>query len=527
MRNIFKYIAISSFALLSVSCEEDLDIVQDGTVLDEIIITKQSDMQQYLNGIYALVNNDAQIGFTAIFTDETGVGVGTGGQNFPTHRFQIDSSNPFAQTIWYENYRVINRVNRFLKYANNVTPTDVTVFNNMVAQAKVLRAHAYTELLYYFAVDMKNDASDGVMLFDFVPENYTFELPRSTVGQVAAFIENDLNSAYDNLTSTSTLFVRKAAVDAIRARFYLFRGDYTKALQYATAASVVPLTLATPVPAGLVDADLGIPQLNPNPKVTTTTVNTRHSAFASSTNPYRAMFTDASAGEIIFQINRPAAGTWSNVYDNFAFNTTNATGGLMFEVGKNLYNDMISIPGDIRKFNLLDPTSRIQPDINAIPFGDLRQRDVLVIDKYPGKGNSPKRNNYKLFRVSEMRLIIAECLARAGNLAGATDVIEAIRTARKYTPGAYTRPDFTTEEEALTAILFERKVELCFEGHRYLDLKRLGADSKVNKSIERSKADDNLENLPLTIPVGDYRYRLPIPQAEVNANPTIKQNPNY
>ncbi len=543
----FKYMIMKNFLIKSVigltlisflvSCEEDINITQGGLVLDEIVVTQQSEMQPYLNGIYAQVNNDNQVGFTTIFTDESGVGVGTGGQNFDTHRFQISQSNGFATGIWYSNYSVINKVNRFLKYAEKITPTDQLVFKNLIAQAKVLRAFAYCELLYYFAPNMKDDNSLGVMLYTFVPPDFKFELPRSTVGEVSKQIESDLDTAFNDLTSTSQFLARKATVNAIKARYYLFRGKYDLAEQFASAASAgLTLTLAGPVPNGLVDADLGIIQNNPNTVIddvgTQITNHKRVNGYVFGntinivpTSPYRLMFTDVNQGEIIFALNRPGPGNWPNIYSTFSFNTSSANGGLMFEVGRNLFNDLVSIPNDIRKFNALDASSRVEPNIGNIPFPSLRQRDVLVIDKYPGKPSAQSRNNSKIFRLSEMRLIIAECKARRGDLAGATNEVEAIRTARKYTTGAVTIPDYTTLGQALTEILFERKIELCFEGHRFLDLKRLGTE--VNKTIERNIVDDVLPSLPLSIPVGDFRYTLPIPQAEVNANPTIQQNPGY
>jgi starch-binding outer membrane protein, SusD/RagB family len=525
-RYLIKTLLVISF--LNLSCEESLDITQPGILTDQITISNEVDMQSYLNGIYAQLNNDNQVVFTSIFTDETGIGVGTGGQNFDTHRFQINSANTFASGIWYNNHNVIARINRFLKNSGNITPTNQTNYNNMIAQAKAMRAYSYMELLYYFSTDMKNDNSLACMLIEGI-EEYTSELPRSTTKVISDAIEKDLIEAYPNLlASNSYLTFRRNTVDAMRARFYLFRGNYILAEQYAIAASTgFTLSNSTTIPAGLVDSDLGILQTNPASIITTT--NTKHVAFSAvgSTNNYRRMFVDATQGEIIFAFNRPSAGTWSNIYSNFAFNTSTATGGLMFEVGRTLFNKLNALPNDIRKFNVLDPTSQIDPNYSTLDANSVRERDVLVIDKLPGKSGQNLRNNSKIFRLSEMQLIIAECRARANDLAAATNIIEQIRTARKYTSGSVIIPDYSTISQALIQILLERELELCFEGHRYLDLKRLGSDPLVNKSIERDNVDDVLTGLELTIPVGDYRYTLPVPRTEINANPTIVQNPGY
>ena len=88
-----------------------------------------------------------------------------------------------------------------------------------------------------------------------------------------------------------------------------------------------------------------------------------------------------------------------------------------------------------------------------------------------------------------------------------------------------------TGETLLEEVKKERVRELFGEGFRYTDLKRWG------KGFTRSEAQDkniitqagsaNYELLSL--PANDYRWVWPIPQAEIDANPQIKnqQNPQY
>ena len=109
--------------------------------------------------------------------------------------------------------------------------------------------------------------------------------------------------------------------------------------------------------------------------------------------------------------------------------------------------------------------------------------DVLVIDKYPGKGNTPLRNDVKIFRLSEMYLILAEAAAAQDKLVDAATYIKKIRDARTYS-GTATKPVYANKVEALKDVLKERRVELCLEGHRYVDLRRLGETAGV--SIDRN-----------------------------------------
>ncbi|MFW5726866.1 MAG: RagB/SusD family nutrient uptake outer membrane protein, partial [bacterium] len=87
-------------------------------------------------------------------------------------------------------------------------------------------------------------------------------------------------------------------------------------------------------------------------------------------------------------------------------------------------------------------------------------------------------------------------------------------------------PVFASQQAAYAGVLEERRVELAFEGHRWLDLKRLGADA--NAQIDRDPLDCAITGA-CTLPIDDHRFTLPIPLVEINANSVIaeQQNPGY
>jgi hypothetical protein len=62
-------------------------------------------------------------------------------------------------------------------------------------------------------------------------------------------------------------------------------------------------------------------------------------------------------------------------------------------------------------------------------------------------------------------------------------------------------------------VLEERRLELAFEDDRWYDLKRTG--TLVTTMRARGKTIQDFNNL------------LPIPQAEINVNPNLTQNPGY
>lgn len=520
----FKQIFISSLFVLflSSSCEDAYNIVQDGEINEESLTTL-SDLKGYMNaGVYGSLSISNEIVFSAIFTDETSIGRGNGGQGTDLHRFFLNSEDGYAYGIWYGSYQTINRVNRVLRIANRIgaptNPADLATYNSILGEAKALRAFSYLRLLTYFSTDMKNDNATGVMFIgDAVPEA-SDSYPRVNNGVVFSAMEDDLAYAYANVSTTDYKYVTKSMINSLRARMYLYRGNYILAKQYAEdviANAGVQLTIATPVP-------------NNAPVNGAPGSGAWNAAFysANSTNPYRKMWNDSSRGEIIFALDRPSAGGWENIASNFTTNTTSASGSPLHEVSRNLFNNMTSTSGDIRRYANVDPTSVLNPNY-ANPGVDYIATDVIVIDKYPGKSGFPLRNDVKVFRLSEIYFILAECLAQEGNINGATNsvaqVIKKIRDARNFL-GPQPLPTYANATEAYADILLERRLELCFEGHRYIDIKRIG--TLAGKQIERDATDDEIVS-PLTLPNDDYRYTMPIPRSEFNGNSAMTQNPGY
>ncbi|WP_412464527.1 RagB/SusD family nutrient uptake outer membrane protein [Flavobacterium mekongense] len=488
-----KYLLFIAFsAALTTSCNDALDIVQEGELYPEGAFKTVANLRSYLNGdVYSRVNNTNEIAFTSVFTDEVGIGPDNGGQNLEEHRFQLNPTTDFTANLWSTHYTLINRVNRLIKFSDLVTPAndaETAQKNAILAEARTLRAHAYLQLLAFYSTDVSDPNALGVVLSDEVYDPLIVE-PRLRVANsvIYDFIEQDLLFAENNLSAaTDYRFVTRNLVNAIRARFYLYRKNYDLAKNYATLALAGrPLT--------------------------------------TSAAQYNAMWRDAGQGEAIFAASRPSAGTWSNIAGTWYFNTTTATGGAFHDMGRNLFNLYAQNPTDVRYLTWIDATSTVNSnylaDINYV------ETDVLAIDKYPGKTAQPLRNDLKLYRSSEMALIIAECEVGGStpNLAAAAARVQSIRQARGT---GQTTPAYANAQAAWADILLERRKELAFEGHRYIDIKRLAALAGV-QGIDRNITDDALQNVPLTLPLSDHRFTMPIPQAEVAGNVTIQQNPGY
>ena len=473
------------------SCQDAIDIVQPGELSPEVAFQTVPDLQLGLNGVYASIAGENPIAFSTVFTDEVAIGFANGGQglNGGEYVFNLNTGSADAAAIWLSNYSLINRANRVLAGAEKIVPAaaDLSAYNNIVAQAHILRAWGHFVLLSHFSTDLSDDAALGVIKVDFVPQT-TQQLPRNTNGEVFALINSDLNyvsSLTTNAANTVTrTYVSADFVKAFRARMAAYRKDYA--------------TVST-----LADQLIAAYPLTPRSATAAT----------ESTSSFLNIWTDvaiASQDEVIFKLerisgNRLINATWSSV------NST-ISGSPFYEMSTSLYN-LLNNPNDIRRRAYLSPTS--DPAAGK-----------LAIGKYPGSGGIAQLNDVKIFRSAEMYLLKAEALASTGNYPAVAAQLQLLTNAR-FVPG--TAPVIATPANAQAAfaeILKQRRIELCFEGHRYLDLKRLGVRAGV--TIDRDPADCSLYNA-CSIPNTDYRFTMPIPASEISANAAIKgqQNPGY
>lgn len=510
-----KVFYILSFFLVLTSCNDALEIVQDGEINDaNVAFQSVDDMQKFLNGsVYPSVNPTNEIFFTSLFTDEVGFGPSSvSTSDILTHRFVLNSTTSQVSGIWASNYNIINKVNILLKGSslidyNSLSTANKALYTGILVNARAVRAYAYITLEAYFSPNMKDPNALGVMLSTEPADIFTTKLPRVKNSEVFALIDADLQYALTNFNasvvstgvSAQHYFDKKASINAIAARYYNYRGDDTNAKLNADAV-----------------------------------INTSGLALTPGTGTsYSTIWADTARGEILWSLYRPnsATGSWSNIAGLWTTNSTDLNGSVNYDMGRRLFsviNNQISSAGDVRRDVFVDASSIFD---GFYPNGaNAREDDVIVINKYPGKtaplasATMQLRNDIKMFRLSEMYFILAEVAANQGNWVVAADNINKVRKARSKN-GAAALPVYTGAQQAYADILLERRRELCFEGHRYLDLKRMGVAAGVG--VDRDVYDDDNKTLPLTLPASDYRFTLPIPLDEINANPNIQQNSGY
>lgn len=389
--------------------------------------------------------------------------------------FSQQAGDAFAVNAWTGGYRTLYGANYFLQQiAKYPGVTTAALETQYIGEAKFIRALVYFHLVNLYAqpYNFTSDASHaGVPLQLVAPDGATAfdpsqNLPRSSVRDVYTQIEKDLNDAITALPDTYTsTFERtgRATKDAARAllsRVYLYKG------QYADAAAIAGTIISS----------------------------NRHTLTALPTGPFVLA---AQTTENIFSVNMNSA-------DNP--NTNNALGQ---HYGSNKRGDIIVTPYariDSTQFRSKDRRRTLL--LNPPTYPATTATNVFST-KYP---NGPF-DNVPIVRYSEVILNRAEGLAQT-NAGISTDAIALLNQVRgRSVPAipaypAYTAASFASKQALIDAILFERRLELAFEGHRYYDLMRYKRNSsRVN--------------------YGDQKAVFPIPLVDIQQNPNLVQNPGY
>ncbi len=500
MKTTLKLISVIILLGLFSACEDATSIEQPGTLVPETTFESVEDLQKGLNSVYGNYSRFDAIFFNAVFTDNIKRGTDNtgGGQGLYNYRLNPTSGSPTG--IWVNRYATINFANRVLDAYHELeyaTVEEQQAADIIAGQLYGIRALCHLDLYQYFSESYTDDNALSVPIMDFVPENLDIEPTRNTVGEVVNFIHADLDKAESLMGSTDlgAAYMSKTAFQAMRARLMLFHGQDDPAIMNQVIDTVNTILAQVPV------ADA---------------------------TEYPNIFTDQSNAGVIYK--RRYTTNDGEIASIFYFNQVDRDGDPIYEVSNELFNQFYQGNAADVRFNVV--VKPVEPDpfnpngnlLGSLYFGQNDPRNILLIYKYPGSSRSLLTNDDKIIRSAEMLLIKAEAQARSGDISGAQSSINELLSLR-YTSGAPT-VSFSGQNDALITILEQRRLELAFEAHRYLDLKRFR--DVTNQGVTRLAVDCNsFSALQCDLPKNDHRWVFPIPQAELNANSKIQQNPGY
>ena len=136
--------------------------------------------------------------------------------------------------------------------------------------------------------------------------------------------------------------------------------------------------------------------------------------------------------------------------------------------------------------------------------------------KHADGWNSP--DNQILIRLADIILLKAEALNATGQTTAAIPLINQIRT-RVGLPNT----PAVSQTDVAAAVLAERRLELAFEGNRWLDLLRAGATYTINLMNSQVDPSGNALNYGVT----PDKLIFPIPQSERDLDKNLAQNAGY
>jgi hypothetical protein len=510
MKNIRKIIPffLVAAALLQ-SCSDKLNNAQPSTqVSQETAFSSPNAIRAVRTVMFSYFHNPD---YTTIYmlvpealADDIYNRIGAARLSGPSHNEKgsgvMDIAGNTGQSTYDLSYKIINQANLLIhNIPKGVIPHADSV--QYVGEAYFVRAFVYHHLVRTLGYEpgMQPSAGSGsdwdwgviIRKKPTLKASDATYRPRSTVKQVYALIESDLNKAIDMLGQQSAgrqIYPSKAAAEAELARVYLYAQDYEKANQYATsaiadAAEEVGAEEATPDEvASMFDETKG---LNPE-----------------------GIWID----EIGTTVDMPQGGNL-NVSLN-VFTATAWLAGVPTQDVLNLYSEndkrlaWFSAPCyDETNGKSVSGCRGTSPYINN---GDGK----VELDKWNGeKGNHVDDVPY--LRVSEQLLIQSE--ARLKGASG--DPLAPINELRK---DRGLKPLTTV---TMKDVLNARRREFIGEGMRFFDLKRLG------KSIHK---DPNATGIPPTLPYTSYKVLDNIPNGEVTQSKqnapkdsVLLQNPGY
>jgi len=372
---------------------------------------------------------------------------------------------------WNTYYLQIKSVNTIINGIESGTVTDDE--KPILGQAYALRALSYFMLARVYGPTYVGHTGDLCVP---IYTSVGFEgKSRSTVGEVYALVESDLLKSVDLLNGYARPTrekIDKSVAQALLAEVSLEMGKYPQAAQSANSARQ--------------GYDLG-------------TESQWKNGFYDLT-----LTSDAMWGAVITTATTSFVASFHGHFDN-----TNASGyagglGIYKNIDKRLYDKISST--DYRKKAFVSPVTG-DPTYPQLPaYANVKFIDPTVSDA-----------DYIYMRASEMYYIEAEALARSGNETQAKAVLTQITKSRD---AAYISSS-NTGASLIDEIITQKRIELWGEGVAWFDMKRLGV------GLNRIYTGTNHPTFgQLDISANSSRFLWQIPQAEIDTNPNIVQNPN-
>ncbi len=549
------------------ACNNDYleyDYPVDGTISEEQVFASNEHARNFLNNAYRGLLAGGNTDFRYNLNGELGLATGCDEavSALPGAAINALNNGNWSPTLLYDDvyvqqYRALRAVNIFLKNAATSALIDDATLSRqtLIGEAHFLRGMFHFELLKRYG---------GIIIADrpFSLED-NLDLPRNTFDEVVAHIVADCDQAaafisYETTSDHGSALkgrATKAAALALKSRTLLYAAsplnnpgnDISKWQAAADAAKAV---------IDLAGSKHGLLTLSELPNLWNygTLAFNKEVIFASET--LSATTLDVNNAPPSYTDGRGRTNPTQELVDAFEMKVT---GKNIHEPGSG-YDPEYPYKGRDDRFAMF------------INYNDLVFRGVRIDTRVGKKDNNPQaavdrttatgyymrkflnttntaatRRVYVFFRYAEILLNYAEALNETGAVPSQAvyDAVNAVRRRgiRADAPGlaalqstdkngnGYVPP---TREDMRLRIRNERRIELCFEEHRFFDVRRwkLG-EQYFNKPVRGVKITGDAEPYTYTYftvqdrTFSDKMYRFPFAQTQLAKAPSLDQNTGW
>ena len=430
--------------------------------------------------------------------------------------FKMMEEAGYSNTNMYEQYyELILGANAVIDYIDQVNDEKQNI-NYVLAQAYALRGFLYFKLVNIFGqpINSQPDALGVPLKLNSGVENTENALARRTVKDVYAQVINDLKEAerlYETLPANKQFAkdyrTSLPMVQLLLSRVHLYQENWSDAASYAHKV--------------MTNSNFKLLDLN-----VVETLTEEGYPF------YKTYHAYSESSEVIWVYGSVSdMGSWvmsyagtSNPKDN------NRVMHAYFKASDDLmetYEDT-----DLRKERYI--IKKAVRDERGIDIWTPMAIGKLSVN-IPQDNGVSLNNFYKpisgsgvfgrSLRLSEAYLNYAEAKAMMYQMGtdanGATEAQDALDELRvkRYAANDFKSLDITDAEELIQFVRNERRRELCFEDHRWYDLRRWGM-----KEIKHVWYNDANTKSTFTLTQGDKGYTIPIPDEAMDLNAALKQN---
>lgn len=495
MRNILFFLLLLGFVGCNDFLEESSqDEVRPATVDDlmQVMVGEGYPMDRFQYAYIELLTDDMQCnGAGEDETLESSVE-----DMYPLFSWADDIYEKLTDNMyntWQICYSKIMGCNTVIDYMDRVSGEEKAK-NNMRGQALVLRAYYYLLLVNYYALPYNyGDPTKNLG----VPLKLEMEvidgfLPRKTVAEVYKQMVTDLEDGIklleENKIDMSLYKINALAGKSILCRVYLYMEDWDNALKYANMV------------------------LEEKPDLTSFASAPEEAMQYQGSNTW-SVYNESTSNEIIWMYGGkteypyPKNGAFVKAPYTISDDLLD-----LYEFSTDSKNHL-----DLRRYMYITYSGHLNP-VTWTP---------VTYPFYGYKGGKNEKWATRGIRTAELYLNRAEVYVRKFIETGedsyrrlALEDLNKLRENRYDTRNvAYNKVDYTDADDLLQFYKDERRRELCFEEHRWFDLRRYGMSEMTHVYFieENSKQE-------LILTKEDPRYVLPIPQAALDRNPYLKQN---